>query len=94
MPAGAKVTLTGDETDGFFGVVYGGTFGWAYGAYLSTVRTVSENLNLRTGPSLDNRIILVMPAGAKVVLTGDEQNGFVPVSYDGTDGWAYSAYLE
>jgi hypothetical protein len=28
------------------------------------------------------------------VLTGDEQNGFVPVAYNGTDGWAYSAYLE
>ena len=36
MPYGSAVTLTGDRANGFVSVVYGGTAGWAYEAYLST----------------------------------------------------------
>jgi uncharacterized protein YraI len=35
-----------------------------------------------------------MPAGATVTATGQKQNGFLSVTYNGNDGWAYAQYLE
>lgn len=55
--------------------------------------TVTTALNLRTGPSTGTAVILVMPAGATVTLTGSSQNGFRSVSYQGTSGWAYAEFL-
>jgi len=55
--------------------------------------TVTTNLNLRSGPSTGDGVIAVMPAGASLTLTGQAANGFVSVSYQGTNGWAYEAYL-
>ena len=50
-------------------------------------------LNLRAGPSTWDWILLVMPAGSGVTVTGDPQNGFYPVSYGNAWGWAYGDYL-
>ena len=36
MPQGATVSLTGDSSNGFAGVIYNGISGWAYAEYLST----------------------------------------------------------
>jgi uncharacterized protein YraI len=108
MPAGASVETLGSPEDGFYPVSYGGTRGYAYGAYLSiggttdppvtsgpgtgSARTTTE-LNLRAGPNLSSDVLLVMPGGASVTVTGGGQNGFVPVTYGGTSGWAYASYL-
>ncbi|MGH2558627.1 MAG: SH3 domain-containing protein [Thermomicrobiales bacterium] len=102
MPAGAEVILTGESSRGFVSVSYDGQEGWAAAAYLtsgggalpSAVRTVAEDLNLRTGPSTGDRVIRVMPTGDRVVLTGQQENGFVSVLHDGREGWAYAEYLE
>ncbi len=57
-------------------------------------RTVLTDLNLRTGPSTADHIILVMPAGSTVTRIGeDTANGFVFVEYQGTRGWAFAEYL-
>jgi uncharacterized protein YraI len=97
IPAGASVVLTGQQQNGFYSAGYQGKNGWLYGDYLDiqgrATRTVLENLNLRTGPSTDDDVILVMAAGDEVTIRGPEQNGFAPVSYYGTNGWAYSQYL-
>jgi uncharacterized protein YraI len=106
MPYGAKLTLTGAADSGFVGVIYNGTNGWASEQYLAqtgqwsdsgangseTVYTISS-LNLRSGPSMSNTVLVVMPAAAEVTLNGDEQDGWVSVTYDGTEGWAASSYL-
>ena len=56
--------------------------------------STTSALNLRTGPGADYRVILVMPAGASVWIAEDRAQGsYVPVTYQGTDGWAASAYL-
>ena len=34
-------------------------------------------------------VVLVLPGGAQVGVTGSAQSGFTPVRYNGTDGWAY-----
>lgn len=98
MPAGATVSLTGDRANGFVSVWYGGQAGWAYAQYLDGVSggdtaTVAEALNLRAGPGTDEDVLVVMPAGAEVMLTGESSRGFVSVSYDGRNGWAAAAYL-
>jgi uncharacterized protein YraI len=53
----------------------------------------TSSLNLRTGPSLNRAVILVMPSGAAVTLTGEARNGFAGVDYNGTTGWASQDYL-
>ncbi|HRA48670.1 MAG TPA: SH3 domain-containing protein [Thermomicrobiales bacterium] len=101
MPDGATVTLTGAADSGFLGVLYNGANGWASADYLAQSGTDSpsgtayttSNLNLRSGPSTANLVLLVLPSGAAVSLTGDEQNGFASISYDGTEGWASQNYL-
>jgi len=54
---------------------------------------VGTDLNLRSGPTLTDDVVLVMPAGASVELTGERTNGFTAVLYDGIEGWASTAYL-
>ena len=50
-------------------------------------------LNLRTGPSTNRRIILVLPQNARVKDLGGNKNGFRKVSYQGTEGWASLSFL-
>ena len=52
-----------------------------------------DHLNLRAGPSTDDAILATMSAGERVHVRGGNQNGFVPVTYAGTDGWAFEEYL-
>jgi uncharacterized protein YraI len=106
MPYGAELTLTGATDGGFVGVIYNGTNGWASQDYLaqtgqwtdsgangSGTAFTTSSLNLREGPSMSDRVLLVMPGSAEVSLSGDEQDGWVEVSYNGTSGWAASSYL-
>lgn len=106
LPYGARVTLTGASDNGFLGVIYNGTNGWAHADYLAQTGQwtdstagggdtlyVSSSLNLRSGPSMSDRVLTVMPGGAKVTTTGEEQDGWIAISYDGTEGWASGSYL-
>jgi uncharacterized protein YraI len=104
MPEGAVVTVNGGSSNGFLPVTYRGMEGWAHGSYLSSdgssdgggstgTATTTSALNLRDGPSTSDAVLLVMPAGADVVLTGESENGFASVEYRGTAGWAFADYL-
>lgn len=55
--------------------------------------SVSEELNLRSGPGLSYRILAVMPAGSSVEITGEEFEGWYPVVYGDVNGWAYAEYI-
>lgn len=101
LDEGENVTLTGGMQNGFYPAsTANGDAGWVYGAYLavngsgtgSSART-NDALNLRSGPSTGDNVILVMPAGSAVTITGNESNGFLPVTYNGTSGWASAHYL-
>ena len=54
---------------------------------------MTDYLNLRSGPGLENPVLLVMPVGATVAVAGDPDNGSYPVAYGGTNGWASGDYL-
>lgn len=55
--------------------------------------TAQGGLYLRMGPSTDTQPIIGMPFGAIVQATGQEQNAFAQVVYNGQTGWASEAYL-
>ncbi|MCC6792130.1 MAG: SH3 domain-containing protein, partial [Thermomicrobiales bacterium] len=107
MPSGAGVSLTGGSSNGFLELTYQGTTGWASADYISTSGGGGSNpgsgnagtayttsaLNLRAEPSTGVRVLLVIPSGAAVTLTGATQNGFSGVTYGGATGWAYTEYL-
>lgn len=53
-------------------------------------------ITLRTGPTLQNRIVRNLSAGVRVeVLETDEESGYsqVRVASDGTEGWVLTRYL-
>ncbi len=59
----------------------------------ATVTTVGLSLNLRSGPGASFGVIRSLPSGATVDVMGAAQNGFLPVRYQGTKGWASTTYL-
>ena len=56
--------------------------------------TAKAGLNLRTGPSTKDKVLLVLPFGAVVELTGQSANGFLSVRFKGVDGWAFAQFLK
>jgi murein DD-endopeptidase MepM/ murein hydrolase activator NlpD len=52
---------------------------------------VREALNLRTGPSKNNPALMVVDAGETVVIGKD---GWVPVWYEGREGWMFAEFLD
>jgi len=54
--------------------------------------TATDGLNLRSGPSASDSIILVMPHGATVSVTG-YSGGWYKVNYAGHTGWCSGMYL-
>lgn len=53
----------------------------------------TENLNMRSGNGTNHRIILTIPKGKKVSVTGSKKSGWYPVKYAGKNGWASGKYL-
>jgi uncharacterized protein YraI len=53
----------------------------------------TADLNLRAGPSYDNAVLLVIPAGAPLTPTGEWSEGFAGVTYNGQYGWVDSGWL-
>lgn len=103
IPVSATVQLTGKSSGSFLEVSYSGKTGWAHRDWITPKDTetrptssarVTETLNMRSGPATTYDVITVMPAGATVVLTGQQSNGFHSVSYNGKTGWAFSTYLD
>lgn len=100
LPPGTVVLLNGAEQDGFFSVTHNDQGGWVSGDYLMSTggneetMIVLDDLNLRAGPSTADGVILVMPPGAVVTVTGAKDNGFYPVRYRDQEGWAHSKYLK
>ncbi|GAA4228013.1 DUF1236 domain-containing protein [Sagittula sp. NFXS13] len=57
-----------------------------------TAATTTE-LNLRAAPGPQAEVVAVMPQDATVDIAGCTSTDWCKVSFDGTEGWAYSPYL-
>jgi uncharacterized protein YraI len=102
IPAGTKIVLTGETSDGYRAVTWNGKSGWAHGDWITPdgaeptptgTATATDNLNLRAGPATSYRVLTLIPAGTTVTLTGQTNNGFHSVTWNGYTGWAFSAFL-
>jgi murein DD-endopeptidase MepM/ murein hydrolase activator NlpD len=52
-----------------------------------TIGAITTEANLRSGPSVDTGILTVLPPGTSLSIDGPAENGFVPVTGNGTSGW-------
>jgi uncharacterized protein YraI len=59
----------------------------------SSALTTTDYLRLRSGPSLDDQILLVMPPGVSVAPTGNASGVWLEVDFSGVTGWAHSDWL-
>jgi uncharacterized protein YgiM (DUF1202 family) len=67
--------------------------GVAVGDTVTGSATTTARLNMRTGPGTSYGVTLTMPSGESVEIMGGAQNGFAPVRYNGTKGWASNSFL-
>jgi len=56
--------------------------------------TTTNGANFRTGPGTGHSVIMVVPRGATVNITGPVENGWVPIEYDGQSGYMGIANLD
>ena len=109
LPPQTSMTVTGGEINGFLPVKVDGQFGWVSSEWvergaISLEQTASPSqpgtataidvVDLRGAPSSEGAMMASIPAVAVVNLTGEAQDGFLRVVYDGQEGWADAAYLE
>jgi uncharacterized protein YraI len=100
MPAGAD--LEHDPSvpaeNGYVAVSYDGVDGYAHRLYLllfPASATPTDWLNLRSGPSLNSDVIMVMEPGSEVQVRGSSGNGYFSVAYEQrVVGYAHGDYLD
>lgn len=97
---GVTVDITDRVQNGYrYIFMHFGPGGWVIDSALRRVAqpgetfTTTARLNLRAEPSTSAKVLLVMPQGATVKALAGNSNGFRQVSYNGTTGWAATAYL-
>lgn len=100
IPDGSELVVNGVTEGGYVPVSFNGFTGWVAEEFVSlpepaaaSAATTLQALNLRAGPAVTDPILLVIPAGGEVGLTGASDGGYLGVEYDGTVGWADAAYL-
>lgn len=70
------------------------TLAFAGSAAAEMSARATTDLNLRAGPGPGHEVVGVIPADAQVTLVGCiEGSQWCRVTYDGTEAWAFSAYL-
>jgi uncharacterized protein YraI len=100
IPNGSTVNTTGSVQNGFTQLTYNGTTGWSASQYISVTGGTTSGivadgpLNLRSGPGTSFSVLAVMPTGANLTITGALTNGFYPVRYNGTAGYAAAAFIQ
>ena len=109
LPSDTAMTVTGGEVNAFIPVKVDGMFGWVATDWvqrgpLNLAQTASpsqpgtataiQDVELRDAPQDDGAALATIPTVAAVTLTGEAQDGFLRVVYNGQEGWADAAYLE
>lgn len=103
LDTGDRLGIIGGQQDGFYPVVHDGLTGWVSDDYVApdgtnragaAIGIVTSILNFRDRPGTSGEVISQMPAGSLVLLRGEEENGFLSVTFNGEDGWAFAEYLD
>jgi uncharacterized protein YraI len=55
--------------------------------------TTTTEANLRSGPSVDAAVLMVLPPGTPISIDGAAEDGFVPVTGNGVSGWLAAELL-
>jgi uncharacterized protein YgiM (DUF1202 family) len=108
VPEGTTVTvLDGPFADAagnlWYQVSVDGVAGYMVSDYLansggilysaSGAATATDNVHLRSGPGVAYYSIDKIPAGDTVTLAGENIDGWLRVTWNGTEGWAYGAFF-
>ncbi len=107
MPAGTAMSITGREQEGYVPVEVDGQYGWVAAEWVQRgalsleqtaetpgTATAIGPVELRSDPSNQSGVLATIPTVATVSLTGEAQDGYLGVTFDGQHGWADAAYLE
>jgi uncharacterized protein YkwD/uncharacterized protein YraI len=109
LPPDTAMTVTGGEVNAFIPVKVDGMFGWVATDWVERgaltleqtaspsqagTATVIQAVELRDAPLDEAAAVGTIPSVAVVTLTGEAQDGFLRVLYNGQEGWADAAYLE
>ncbi|MBW3632118.1 MAG: SH3 domain-containing protein [Chloroflexi bacterium] len=109
LPPNTEMTVTGAELAAFLPVKVDGQFGWVASEWvergaISLEQTAEPSqagtattlgaIELRDAPTAEAAAMGTIPSVAIVTLTGEAQDGFLRVVYDGQEGWADASYLE
>jgi hypothetical protein len=94
IPAGTELELSGDAAPGFLAVYYDGETLWVPSNYLTLgeqpwieTAVAVEDAPLRAAPLPDGPVLVVVPGGSTVVLTGAQVGGYDAAAHDGVGGW-------
>ncbi len=60
----------------------------------TTTYTASTSVNVRTGPSTSDTILMQLQKGQSIVAAGAVSGNWLPVTYDNTTAYAWAAYLD
>lgn len=103
VPSGTILAHMGKVSNGYYEVGYGHTYGWVSGAYLVPAGTTDPviigstvtvaNVNLRSGPSIYDGVLRVVPKGASVKISDTVRGGYRYVIHNGLAGWIHDSYL-
>jgi uncharacterized protein YkwD/uncharacterized protein YraI len=109
LPPDTAMTVTGGEINAFIPVKVDGQYGWVASDWVergaitleqtaspsqSGTATAMQTVELRVAPLDEATVMGTIPSVAVVTLTGEAQDGFLRVVYDGQEGWADAAYLQ
>ena len=53
----------------------------------------TSSLNLRSTSSTSGSVVTVIPSGGRIEVTGRSVNGFYPLTYRGSSGWASGSFI-
>ncbi len=55
--------------------------------------TVTQDVNFRDNPGTGSNVIRALKAGDTVTVTGDAQNGWIPIEHEGDSGWVSAEFI-
>lgn len=92
-----------DEGNAWYQVSVNGVTGYMVSDYLANSggihvassgnATATDTVHLRSGPSVGYASIGRIPAGDTVTIAGDNIDGWLRVTWNGYEGWAYGAFF-